>query len=54
MSITPSAEKPRRLVDMEFRPGDLPPADSPSLDEAMPEVTARVPAIRWPARLALG
>ena len=54
MSITPSAETPRRLVDMEFRPGDLPPADAPSLDETLPEVTTRPPAIRWPAKLALG
>ena len=49
MSITPSAETPRRLVDMEFRPGDLPPADAPSLDEQLPEVTTRPPTIRWPA-----
>ncbi|OYY36267.1 DUF697 domain-containing protein [Reyranella sp.] len=54
MSMTPQAETPRRLVDMEFRPGDLPPADAPSLDEALPEVTTRPPAIRWPAKLALG
>jgi uncharacterized membrane protein YcjF (UPF0283 family) len=54
MSITHSAEKPRRLVDMEFRPGDLQPADAPSLDEQLPEVTTRPPAIRWPAKLALG
>ena len=40
----PPAENPRRLVDMEFRPGDLPPADAPSLDEALPEVTTRPPA----------
>ena len=24
----PAAEKPKRLVDMEFRPGELPPAES--------------------------
>ena len=28
MSMTTNAETPRRLVDMEFRPGDLPPADN--------------------------
>ncbi|WP_425067101.1 DUF697 domain-containing protein [Reyranella sp.] len=49
----PVAETPRRLVDMEFRPGDLPPADAPSFDEPLP-VTTRPPAIRWPAKLALG
>ena len=49
----PPAENPRRLVDMEFRPGDLPPADAPALDEPLP-VTTRPPAIRWPAKLALG
>lgn len=53
MSMTPQADTPRRLVDMEFRPGDLPPADAPALDEPLP-VTTRSSAIRWPAKLALG
>ena len=58
MSITPSTEatanRPQRLVDMEFRPGDLPAADAPSNVEPLPDVTTRAPAIRWPAKFALG
>lgn len=58
MSITPTTDasvpRPRRLVDMEFRPGELPPAEAPSVDAPLPEVTTRAPAMRWPAKLALG
>ncbi len=58
MSITPSTDVstqgPRRLVDMEFRPGELPPADAPLVDEILPDVTTRPSAIGWPATLALG
>ena len=61
MSITPSADKPIRLVDREFRPGELPPADAPPSDKlldetlpGLPDAATRLPAIRWPARLALG
>ena len=59
MSITTtSAETPpngrQRLVDMEFRPGDLPTADATPNVEPLPDVETRAPAIRWPAKLALG
>ncbi len=58
MSITPTTDasvpRPRRLVDMEFRPGELPPAEAPQVDAPLPEVTTRAPAMRWPAKLALG
>lgn len=66
MSITPAtdastttdaAARPRRLVDMEFRPGELPPAEVPSIGaplSGLPDAAPRPPAMRWPARLALG
>ena len=61
MSITPTTDastpRPRRLVDMEFRPGELPPAEAPSIDaplSGLPDAAPRPPAMRWPARLALG
>src|SRR3954454_15867330 len=53
-NMTPSAYKPQRRVDMEFRPGDLPPASAPSIDPRFTEMTTRPRAIRWPAKLALG
>ena len=54
MSIATSTDKPRRLVDMEFRPGDLPTADAAPTIEPLPDVAPPTRAIRWPAKLALG
>lgn len=54
MSMTTSTDKPPRLVDMEFRPGELPTADAPAIDEPLPEAAPSAPVIRWPAKLALG